>query len=74
MTKITLKKATNKTGIPFSQAVFTFERMLSDDEKQKLTGLSDFVKEYAKSHVPQSQADDDIPFVDTETGEVIKPL
>ena len=74
VTKITLKKATNKTGIPFSQAVFTFERMLSDDEKQKLTGLSDFVKEYAKSHVPQSQADDDIPFVDTETGEVIKPL
>ena len=74
VTKITLKKATNKTGIPFSQAVFAFERMLSDDEKQKLTGLSDFVKEYAKSHVPQSQADDDIPFVDTETGEVIKPL
>lgn len=74
VTKITLKKATNKTGIPFSQAVFAFERMLSDDEKKKLTGLSDFVKEYAKSHVPQSQADDDIPFVDTETGEVIKPL
>ena len=39
--------------------------MLTDEEKQKLTGLSDFVKEYAKSHVPQTDApDDDIPFDD----------
>ncbi len=75
LTKITLKKATNKTGIAFSQAVFTFERLLTEQEINQLSGVVDFVKEYALNHVPQNDvADDDIPFVDTETGEVIKPL
>lgn len=66
VTKITLKKATNKTGIVYSQAVFTFERSLTDDEKQKLSGLADFVKEYARNHVPQSEPNDEVPFTEVD--------
>ncbi len=66
ITRISLKKATNKQGIAFSQAVFTFERALTDSEKTKLAGLSDFVKEYARNHVPQSEPNDDIPFTEVE--------
>ena len=65
VTKITLKKATNKGGIPFSQASFVFERMLTDDERSKLTGITEFVKEYSATHTPTIQEDDDVPFDDT---------
>ena len=65
VTKITLKKATNKGGIPFSQASFSFERMLTDDERSKLVGITEFVKEYSATHTPTIQEDDDVPFDDT---------
>ena len=66
ITRISLKKATNKQNIAFSQAVFTFERALTDSEKTKIAGLSDFVKEYARNHVHQSEPNDDIPFTEVE--------
>ena len=72
ITKITLKKATNKTGIPYSQAVFSCERMLTADEQAKVDGMNEFIKEYAKSHVPQLQDDDEIPFGEVKEVETNK--
>ena len=64
VTKISLKKATNSSGIAFSQAVFTFDRVLNE------------VKNYAANLTMSALAEgnDDAPFVDAETGEVIEPL
>lgn len=73
VTKITLKKANNASGIAFSQAVFTFDRMLSPDERAGVGGITESVKAYAANHTPASYEDDD-PFVDVGTGEVIEPL
>lgn len=73
VTKITLKKASNASGIAFSQAVFTFDRMLTPDERAAVAGVSETVKTYAANLTPASFTDDK-PFVDPETGEVIEPL
>ncbi len=73
VTKITLKKASNASGIAFSQAVFTFERMLTVDERAGVAGVTETVKAYAANLTPASYVDDEIP-VDPETGEVIEPL
>lgn len=73
VTKITLKKASNASGIAFSQAVFAFERMLTADERAGVAGVIETVKAYAANLTPASYVDDEIP-VDPETGEVIEPL
>ena len=73
VTKITLKKATNASGIAFSQAVFTFERMLTAEERTAVAGVSETVKAYAANLTPASLIDDE-PLVDPETGEIIEPL
>ena len=73
VTKITLKKATNASGIAFSQAVFSFERMLTAEERNAVAGVSETVKVYAANLTPASLIDDE-PLVDPETGEIIEPL
>ncbi len=73
VTKITLKEATNASGIAFSQAVFSFERMLTSEERNAVAGISETVKTYAASLTPASLIDDE-PLVDPETGEIIEPL
>ena len=72
-TKITLKKATNASGIAFSQAVFGFERMLTAEERTAVAGVSETVKAYAANLTPASLIDDEPPF-NPETGEIIEPL
>lgn len=47
VTKITLKKATNASGIAFSQAVFSFVRMLNADECTAVADVTETVKAYA---------------------------
>ena len=76
VTKISLKKATNATGITFSQAVFTFDRVLTDAEKKAVGGIVESTKNYAASLNPVSVTDlnDAVPFVDETTGEIIEPL
>lgn len=76
VTKITLKKATNASGIAFSQAVFAFDRALSPVECKAVGGVAEQVRSYASNLNPANMAalDDDMPFVDAETGEVIEPL
>lgn len=73
VTKISLKKATSSSGISFSQAVFTFERVLTAEEREALLSMVDQMKEYA-SHLTVASLTEDVPFVDAETGEVIEPL
>ena len=53
VTKITLKKATNASGIAFSQAVFSFERMLTAEERNAVAGVSETVKAYAANLTPR---------------------
>ncbi len=76
VTKISLKKATSGSGIAFSQAVFTFDRVLSPEEKSAITAVTESVKTYAANLTTAdfAVAEEDVPFVDAETGEVIEPL
>lgn len=76
VTKISLKKASNASGISFSQAVFTFVRTLNPDEKEAVAAVTGTVKDYAANLNPATVTDvnDAVPFVDTETGEIIEPL
>ena len=73
VTKITLKKTTNASGIAFAQAVFGFVRMLSAEERAAAAGVTDTVKAYAANLTPASLIDDE-PLVDPETSEIIEPL
>lgn len=73
VTKITLKKATNASGIAFSQAVFSFVRMLDADESAAIAVVTESVKAYAANLTPAALMED-VQFVDTETGEAIEPL
>lgn len=73
VTKVTLKKASNSSGIAYSQAVFTFVRMLNAEERAAVAGVTEKVKAYA-SGLTVSALMEDEPMVDQETGEVIRPL
>lgn len=73
VTKVTLKKAANSSGIAYSQAVFTFVRMLNAEERAAVAGVTEKVKAYA-SGLTVSALMEDEPMVDQETGEVIRPL
>lgn len=73
VTKITLKKATNSSGIAFSQAVFSFVRMLTAEERSAVAGVTETTRNYAANLTPASLIDDE-PMVDLETGEIIEPL
>lgn len=76
VTKIRLKKATNSRGIAFSQAVFSFERLLNKDEAEVIAGVTQQIREYAENLTPAALAGDDaeMPPFDPETGEIVEPL
>ena len=76
VTKISLKKATSSTGIAFSQAVFSFVRVLDDAEKTAMATRTEQVKSYAANLTTAALAEvtQDEPMVDPETGEIIEPL
>ena len=74
VTRIGLKKATSASGIAYSQATFSFERMLDADEKAAVSKIVDQVKTYAANLTIASLAGEESPFVDVETGEIIEPL
>jgi hypothetical protein len=74
VTKITLKKSTSGEGINFSQAVFKKDRILTVSEKEALAPMIEQMKEMAANLTPAALVEDDNPFVDPETGEVIEPL
>lgn len=74
VTKITLRKTTNSSGIAFSQAVFSFVRVLEPNEKEAMAYMTDQMRAYAANlSVDVMVADAEYDNVDPETGE-IKPL
>lgn len=74
VTRITLKKASSADGINFSQTVFKNDRLLTVQEKQALAPMVERMKDMAYNLTPSALAEDDAPFVNKETGEVIEPL
>ena len=75
VTKISLKKASSASGIAFSQAVFTFDRVLDAAERAAISPIVEQVKEYAAGlTIAFLAGTQDEPFVDPETGEIIEPL
>ena len=75
VTKISLKKATNNSGIAFSQAVFSFGRILDENEKVAVCKMVAQVKEYTANLTMSALTPvDEVPFVDAETGETVEPL
>jgi len=69
VTSISLKKATNASGIVFPQVVFSFVRLLTAEEVAALADITAMVKNYAKNidlaGITSGNYD-----VDPETGEV----
>jgi hypothetical protein len=75
VTRISLKKATSASGILYSQAVFSFDRLLNSYEAENVAELVDQVKHYAAGLTVASLAGyEDAAAVDPETGEIIEPL
>lgn len=77
VTKISLRKATSASGIAFSQAVFSMERMLTGEERAVIEQMTEIVKGYSVNlGTAALVAEEDTPFanVDPETGEILEPL
>lgn len=78
VTRFSLKKATNNSGLAYSQAQFTIDRALSPEEYALIDKLTEQVKAYSQSvsfdfDSPVVVEDTELT-IDPETGEVIRPL
>ena len=71
VTRFSLKKAVNASGIAYSQAQFAVDRVLTDEEQRYISAMAEQVKSFA-SRVAYDDAPGEI--VDPETGEVMQPL
>ena len=75
VTRFSLKKATNSSGIAYSQAQFSVDRPLSPEEQILITKLSEQVKGYSRRvGFDMEEPVDSGPMVDPDTGEMIEPL
>lgn len=70
VTRFSLKKAVNNSGISYSQAQFALERKLTPEEYTFISAMSEQVKEFKNS--VSCEAEDNLSItIDPETGEVI---
>lgn len=78
VTKFSLKKATNKGNMVYSQAQFAVDRPLTPAEHADVSKLADQMKAYslqvAIDYDPLMDAGQDDTIIDPETGEIIEPL
>jgi hypothetical protein len=77
ITRFSLKKAVNSTGIAYSQAQFTADRLLTAEEYSLIEKLTEQVKSYSKQiafDYDNSAVDAEEINVDPTTGEVIETL
>lgn len=75
MTRFSLKKATNASGIAYSQAQFTIDRPLTSEEQILINRLSEQVKQYSRRvGFDTEEPAEAWPLVDPETGEIVEPL
>lgn len=70
VTKFSLKKVINASGIVYSQAQFAVDRVLTAEEMPFVQAMSDQVKAFA-THVAYDDAPAEV--IDPETGEVYDP-
>jgi len=70
VTKFSLKKVTNASGIAYSQAQFTVDRVLTTEEMPFVQAMSDQVKSFA-TRVAYDDAPGEV--IDPVTGEVYDP-
>lgn len=68
LTKFSLKKAVNKTGILYSQVQFSMDRILTPEESKLVYKMAEQVKLYTKSSEATSIPDN----IDKNTSEVIE--
>lgn len=73
VTRFTLKKASSNTGIAYSQAQFSVDRVLTSEEYALISEMSEQVKELSVN-VGYDTEETSVPNVDPETGEIIEPL
>lgn len=76
VTRFSLKKATNNSGIAYSQAQFSIDRPLTGEEQVLITKLSEQVKGYSR-HVGfdmEEPGDTDNPFTEADGEGAIPPL
>lgn len=74
VTRFSLKKAQNSTGINYSQATFATVRNLNSAEKQAVASMSAQVKAMASTVAIEDVTDEPAVSVDSKTGEVVEPL
>jgi len=74
VTRFSLKKATNSSGIAFSQAQFAVDRNLTPEEYVLINNLSEQVRAYSHRVGYDVEVADAEVIVDPETGEIIEPL
>ena len=76
VTRFSLKKATNTSGIAYSQAQFAMERKLTDAELPDVLGMAEQVRQFATQvGYENDSADVGTDFtVDPETGEIMELL
>lgn len=73
VTRFTLKKASSNTGIAYSQAQFSVDRVLTEEEYALVSAMSEQVKELSAS-VGYDTEETNTVNIDSETGEIIEPL
>ncbi|MEG1779225.1 MAG: hypothetical protein RR263_03925 [Oscillospiraceae bacterium] len=77
VTKLTLKKATNSTGIAYSQVQFTMLEKLSSEAAETLRQFGESIKPITR-HIDFMDAEESPaeqpPMVDPETVEIVEPL
>jgi hypothetical protein len=75
VTRFSLKKATNSSGITYSQAQFAVDRDLTADEYALISKLSEQVKAFSTRVGHDTEpADEEVINVDPESGEITEPL
>ena len=72
VTRFSLRKATNNSGIVYSQAQFKVDRILTAEEIPLVAALAEQIKDYSQNVDFDTHAD--VLEIDSETGEVIEPL
>ena len=74
VTRFSLKKAQNSTGIAYSQATFATVRNLTPAEKQAIASMSAQVKAMASTVAIEDVTDEPAIPVNSDTGERVEPL
>ena len=75
VTRFSLRKATNSSGIAYSQAQFAVDRSLTAEEQILLNKLTEQVKAYSRRvGFDEEETAESAPLVDPETGEVVEAL